>query len=127
MKKRILKKHRKKFIGKEIYEVKKVWREIHISRKSDEKKRQRKKRQGKEFLQRNRKKIERRGREKDKYVVKNTRVITSVRYRDKTIQKRVKDKASEKSDRDNELKRETEMARREGVEERSERQRQPRM
>ena len=44
MKKRILKKHRKKFIGKEIYEVKKVWREIHISRKSDEKKRQRKKR-----------------------------------------------------------------------------------
>ena len=70
MKKRILKKHRKKFIGKEIYEVKKVWREIHISRKSDEKKRQRKKRQGKEFLQRNRKKIERKGREKDKYVVK---------------------------------------------------------
>ena len=127
MKKRILKKHRKKFIGKEIYEVKKVWREIHISRKSDEKKRQRKKRQGKEFLQRNRKKIERTGREKDKYVAKNTRVITSVRYRDKTIQKRVKDKASEKSDRDNELKRETEMARREGVEERSERQRQPRM
>ena len=50
-----------------------------------------------------------------------------MRYRDKTIQKRVKDKASEKSDRDNELKRETEMARREGVEERSERQRQPRM
>ena len=47
MKKRILKKHRKKFIGKEIYEVKKVWREIHISRKSDEKKRQRKKTLGK--------------------------------------------------------------------------------